>query len=48
MKVTTFTLKSLVNKVSKLFLKPNKQDAGTNKKGLIIKNVQNQPEEIED
>ena len=36
MKVTTFTLKSLVNKVSKFLLKTNKQDGGTNKKGLII------------
>ena len=35
------TLVSLINEVSQFFLKPNKQDGGINKKGLIMKNVQN-------
>ena len=38
---------SLISKVSKSFLKFNKQDGGINKIDLIVKNVQKQPEKIE-
>ena len=44
--VKVFTLVSLINEVSELLLKSNKQGEGINKKGLIMKNDQNQPEKI--
>lgn len=48
MKVSNaFTLVSLINEVSEFSLKSNKQDRDINKKGLVVKNVQNQPEKIE-
>lgn len=48
MKVSNaFTLVSLINEVSEFSLKSDKQDRDINKKGLVVKNVQNQPEKIE-
>ena len=47
MKVSNaFTLVSLINEVSEFSLKSNKQDRDINK-GLVVKNVQNQPEKID-
>ena len=48
MKVSNaFTLVSPINEVSEFSLKSNKQDRDINKKGLVVKNVQNQPEKIQ-
>ena len=45
--IRALTLVSLTNEVSEFFLKSHEQGRGINKKGLIMKNVQNQPEKIE-
>ena len=41
--VKVLTIVSLINKVSRIFLKRNKQDNSINKKGSMITNAQNQP-----
>ena len=45
--INTFTLVSLINGVSEFSLKSNKQNRDIGKTGLVVKNVQNQPEKIE-
>ena len=45
--VKALTLVSLINKVCEFFLKSNKHCGRIKKKGLIMKNVQKQPEKID-
>lgn len=44
--VKALTTVSLINEVSEFFLNFHKQGGGINKKGIVMKNNQNQPEKI--
>ena len=44
--VKALTTASLINKVTEFFLNFNKHCGGISKKGIVMKNVQNQPEKI--
>ena len=44
--IKALTTVSLINEVSEFFLNFNKQGGGINKKSIVMKNNQNQPEKI--